>query len=58
MADIHRQARVPHSAEKMYDLVNDIASYPLFLPWCKAARVNEIDKRIVVYSYRRYAATT
>ncbi len=35
MADIHKQARVPHSAEKMYDLVNDIASYPLFLPWCK-----------------------
>lgn len=35
MADIHKQARVPHSAEKMFNLVNDIASYPLFLPWCK-----------------------
>jgi ribosome-associated toxin RatA of RatAB toxin-antitoxin module len=35
MPDIHKQARVPHSAEKMYNLVNDIASYPLFLPWCK-----------------------
>ncbi len=35
MVDIHKQARVAYSAEKMYDLVNDIASYPLFLPWCK-----------------------
>jgi ribosome-associated toxin RatA of RatAB toxin-antitoxin module len=31
---IHKSALVPYSAEQMYDLVNDIESYPKFLPWC------------------------
>lgn len=35
-----RQSRdVPFSAAQMYALVNDIESYPQFLPWCSAARV-------------------
>lgn len=36
----HREKRkLPHSAQKMYALVGDVASYPEFLPWCSAARV-------------------
>jgi coenzyme Q-binding protein COQ10 len=31
---------MPHSAEQMYDLIADVASYPKFLPWCTAARIN------------------
>lgn len=31
--------RLPHTAQQMYDLVADVASYPEFLPWCAAARV-------------------
>lgn len=31
--------RLPHTAQQMYDLVADVASYPDFLPWCAAARV-------------------
>ncbi|MEN8891634.1 type II toxin-antitoxin system RatA family toxin [Planktotalea arctica] len=30
---------MPYSAQQMYDLVADVASYPEFLPWCAAARI-------------------
>jgi ribosome-associated toxin RatA of RatAB toxin-antitoxin module len=36
---IQRSAEVPYSAEQMFELVNDVASYPKFLPWCRDARV-------------------
>ena len=36
----HSETRVlPYSAEQMYDLVADVASYPEFLPWTAAARI-------------------
>lgn len=31
--------RVSYSAEQMFALVADVASYPAFLPWCAAARI-------------------
>lgn len=31
--------RLPYTAQQMYDLVSDVASYPKFLPWCAAARI-------------------
>ena len=34
MPQINRSALVAYSAERMYDLVNDIQAYPEFLPWC------------------------
>lgn len=34
---------VPYSAEEMYALVNDIESYPDFLPWCSEARIHTRD---------------
>ena len=38
----HTEKRVlPYSSEQLFDLVMDIESYPEFLPWCVAARVNE-----------------
>ncbi|WP_438959699.1 type II toxin-antitoxin system RatA family toxin [Nereida sp.] len=30
---------LPYTAQQMYDLVADVASYPKFLPWCAAARI-------------------
>ncbi|WP_017444610.1 type II toxin-antitoxin system RatA family toxin [Gayadomonas joobiniege] len=39
MPKIHRQSLVMHSAKQMYDLVNDIKSYPDFVPDCMDARV-------------------
>lgn len=36
----HREKRkLPYSAEQMYTLVGDVASYPEFLPWCSGARI-------------------
>jgi ribosome-associated toxin RatA of RatAB toxin-antitoxin module len=35
---IARSAIVEHSAAEMYALVDDIESYPRFLPWCLQAR--------------------
>lgn len=43
MAHIRRTALVSHSADQMYALVNDVASYPRFLPWCSGARVLSDD---------------
>jgi ribosome-associated toxin RatA of RatAB toxin-antitoxin module len=41
MKRITRSAIVERSAEDAYALVEDIESYPDFLPWCLAARVRE-----------------
>jgi len=41
MPSISRSALVSHSASSMYGLVRDIDSYPRFLPWCSAARIQE-----------------
>ena len=34
--------RLPYSAQQMYDLVADVASYPQFLPWTAAARIRSV----------------
>jgi len=39
MTTISKSALVPYSAAEMYALVDDIESYPKFLPWCTASRV-------------------
>ena len=39
MKRVTRSAIVSHSAEEMYALVEDIESYPRFLPWCVGAEV-------------------
>ncbi|HAZ78056.1 MAG TPA: type II toxin-antitoxin system RatA family toxin [Enterobacteriaceae bacterium] len=41
MPQISRTALVPYSAEQMYQLVNDVKSYPEFLPGCTGSRVLE-----------------
>ncbi|MGH8674723.1 MAG: type II toxin-antitoxin system RatA family toxin [Burkholderiales bacterium] len=41
MKRIARSAIVECSAEAFYALVEDIESYPSFLPWCAAAQVRE-----------------
>lgn len=40
---IDKSALVMHSAERMFHLVNDVARYPEFLPWCAGAEVLEQD---------------
>ena len=41
MKRIARSAIVGRSADALYALVEDIESYPDFLPWCAASRVRE-----------------
>jgi ribosome-associated toxin RatA of RatAB toxin-antitoxin module len=41
MKRIARSAIVEHTAGEMFALVDDIASYPRFLPWCVDATVEE-----------------
>ena len=47
MATIRRHTRVPYSAGEMLALVNDIASYPAFLHWCRAARIEKSSGTLV-----------
>jgi len=39
--EIRRSALVPHSAEAMFDLIEQAESYPQFVPWCVAATILE-----------------
>lgn len=39
MPDITRSALLPYSAERVYDLVNDVASYPQFMEGCVGAEI-------------------
>jgi len=41
---IHRTAIVPYTAKQMYDLVNDVKSYPDFLHWCTKAEILMLDE--------------
>ncbi|MDX1519135.1 MAG: type II toxin-antitoxin system RatA family toxin [Gammaproteobacteria bacterium] len=38
---IRKTATLPYTSGQMYTLVNDIESYPEFLPWCSEAQVHE-----------------
>lgn len=42
----HSETRsLPYTAQEMYDLVADVASYPKFLPWNSAARIRSRTPR-------------
>lgn len=44
MTKIERSALVMYSAGQMFDLVNDVASYPQFLPGCRGAEILHRDE--------------
>ncbi len=39
MREVRRSALVAQPPQRMFALINDIESYPQFLPWCTSARV-------------------
>lgn len=48
MSHIKRSALVHYSPAEMYALVNDVASYASFLPWCKSSEVlSESDVEMI-----------
>lgn len=44
MPRVHKSALVPYSARVMFELVNDVESYPEFLPWCRKGRLLSRDE--------------
>lgn len=44
---VQKSALVKFSARQMFDLVDDIESYPKFLPWCSGSRVLKREGNIV-----------
>ncbi|MDM8568952.1 type II toxin-antitoxin system RatA family toxin [Thiotrichales bacterium HSG1] len=48
MIRINKTALVPYTVHEMFVLVNDIADYPNFLPWCKSVEIHsKTDNSIV-----------
>ena len=39
---------LPFSAQKLFDLVLDIESYPKFLPWCVASKIVANDNQVII----------
>jgi ribosome-associated toxin RatA of RatAB toxin-antitoxin module len=48
MREVKRSALVNQSPTRLYTLINDVESYPLFLPWCTHARVESRTAREIV----------
>ena len=45
---VSRSALLPYSAEKMYDVIADIRSYPGFLKWCNGMEIlSESEDEVV-----------
>ena len=44
MSKIIRSALMPYPPRVMYDIVNDVESYPKFLPWCGGVRINQVNE--------------
>jgi ribosome-associated toxin RatA of RatAB toxin-antitoxin module len=48
MREVKRAALVNQSPAKLFALINDIESYPQFLPWCTHARVESRTPQEIV----------
>ncbi len=45
MTHVQRSALLPFTATQMYQLVNDVDSYPEFVPWCVKCDVGKENER-------------
>ncbi len=43
MAQVEKSVLVPYSAQQMFALVDNVAEYPQFLPWCGGASVDSVE---------------
>jgi len=48
MKSVRKTVLVPHTAERMYVLVDQFEDYPQFLPWCGGAATHERTAESVV----------
>lgn len=47
MHRVNRSALIPFSAHQMFRLVEDVESYPEFLPWCEDATLHSREGNVV-----------
>jgi ribosome-associated toxin RatA of RatAB toxin-antitoxin module len=56
MALVEKSILIEHSAAQMYALVEDVAAYPEFLPWCGRAEIlkreGEITRAAITIDFR------
>jgi ribosome-associated toxin RatA of RatAB toxin-antitoxin module len=50
MREVSRSALVAQPPQRMFALINDIESYPQFLPWCTSAHVQSRSDREIIAS--------
>ena len=50
MREVRRTALIGQAPERMFALINDIESYPQFLPWCTSAHVQSRSERELIAS--------
>jgi ribosome-associated toxin RatA of RatAB toxin-antitoxin module len=48
MSRVEKSVLIERPAQQMFDLVEDIENYPLFLPWCGGTRVDFRDEKRTV----------
>lgn len=53
MVLVQKSALVKYSAQKMFDLVDNIEAYPEFLPWCSDSRIlsrkdNVVEAELII----------
>ncbi len=48
MSRVEKSVLVMHSAQEMWELVDNIPEYPGFLPWCSGAEVSERSSEQVI----------
>ena len=50
MARVQKSVLVTHTPERMSALVEDVAAYPRFLPWCGGAAIREQNGAVTIAS--------
>ena len=60
MPQVTRNAIVPYSATQMYELVNAIEDYPVFVPWCSSSASEQVseEQKIATLFFTRGALKT
>ena len=48
MGMVEKSVLIERSSQQMFDLVDDVESYPKFLPWCSQTRVEFRDEKKTV----------
>ena len=47
MTRVNRSALMPYDAQFMFQIVNDVAAYPEFLPWCGGVEIHKQTERMM-----------